>query len=62
MAAKKKEIREVTPSADNFDSAQHIDKVYLPLKTKQTQILGDGDAKRGATELVEKLRTELRVL
>jgi electron transfer flavoprotein beta subunit len=60
MAAKKKEIREVMPGADNFASAQHIDKVYLPLKTKQTQMLGDGDAKRGAAELVEKLRTEVR--
>jgi electron transfer flavoprotein beta subunit len=60
MAAKKKEIRDVTPGADDFNSAQQIDKVYLPLKTKQTQMLGDGDAKRGATELVEKLRTEVR--
>ncbi len=60
MAAKKKEIRDVTPGAENFASAQHIDKVYLPLKTKQTQMLGDGDAKRGAAELVEKLRTEVR--
>ena len=60
MAAKKKEIRDVTPGAENFSSAQHIDKVYLPLKTKQTQMLGDGDAKRGAAELVEKLRTEVR--
>jgi hypothetical protein len=34
----------------------------MPLKTKQTQILGDGDAKKGAVELVEKLRTEVRVL
>jgi electron transfer flavoprotein beta subunit len=61
MAAKKKEIRDVTPSADNFASAQHIDKVYLPLKTKQTQMLGDGDAKRGAVELVEKLKAEVRI-
>jgi electron transfer flavoprotein beta subunit len=60
MAAKKKEIREIAPGADNFNSAQHIEKVYLPLKTKQTQMLGDGDAKRGAAELVEKLRTEVR--
>ena len=26
----------------------------MPLKTKQTQILGDGDAKKGAVELIEK--------
>ncbi len=34
----------------------------MPLKTKQTQMLGNGDAKAGAVELVEKLRTEVRVL
>ncbi len=62
MAAKKKEIREVSPNIENFASAQHIERVYLPLKTKQTQMLGDGDAKKGAVELVEKLKTEVRVL
>lgn len=62
MAAKKKEIRDVTPTIGEFASGQTIQKVYLPLKTKQTQILGDGDAKKGAAELVEKLKTEARVL
>ncbi len=62
MAAKKKEIREISPSIENFGSAQKIEKVYLPLKTKQTQMLGGGDAKAGAVELVEKLKTEVRVL
>ena len=62
MAAKKKEIRDVTPTIENSGSTQQIEKVYLPLKTKQTQMLGDGDAKRGAVELVEKLKTEVRVL
>ncbi len=62
MAAKKKEIRDVTPTIDAFASATTIDKVYMPLKTKQTQILGNGDAKSGAVELVEKLKTEIRVL
>ncbi|MEJ7743997.1 MAG: hypothetical protein WKF73_16550 [Nocardioidaceae bacterium] len=57
-----KEIREVSPTIENFDSAQKIEKVYLPLKTKQTQMLGDGDAKSGAVELVEKLKTEVRVI
>jgi electron transfer flavoprotein beta subunit len=60
MAAKKKEIKEVIASGENFDSAQHIQKVYLPLKTKQTQMLGNGDAKAGAIELIEKLKTEVR--
>lgn len=62
MAAKKKEIREVTPSIESFAGAQTIQKVYMPLKTKQTQLLGNGDAKAGAVELVEKLRGEVRVL
>jgi electron transfer flavoprotein beta subunit len=62
MAAKKKEIREVTPSIAAFASASVIDKVYIPLKTKQTQILGNGDAKAGAVELVEKMRTEVRII
>ena len=62
MAAKKKEIKDVTPSLESFGSAQKIEKVYLPLKTKQTQMLGDGDAKRGAVELIEKLKNEVRVI
>ncbi|HVE58425.1 MAG TPA: electron transfer flavoprotein subunit beta/FixA family protein [Pyrinomonadaceae bacterium] len=62
MAAKKKEIRDVTPAIENFDGAQKIEKVYLPLKLKQTQMLGGGDAKKGAIELVEKLKTEVRVI
>ena len=62
MAAKKKEIKDVTPSVTEFASAQKIEKVYLPLKTKQTQMLGGGDAKAGAAELVEKLKAEVRVI
>ena len=62
MAAKKKEIREVTPTVENFGSAQRIEKVYMPLKTKQTQMLGNGDVKAGAVELVEKLKTDIRVI
>ncbi len=62
MAAKKKEIKDVTPSIEAFAGAQTIEKVYMPLKTKQTQILGNGDAKAGAVELVEKLKSEVRVI
>jgi len=62
MAAKKKEIRDMTPSIEAFAGAQTIEKVYMPLKTKQTQILGNGDAKAGAVELVEKLKSEVRVI
>ncbi len=60
MAAKKKEIKEVTLSVGDFSGRQTIQKIYLPLKTKQTQLLGNGDAKAAAVELVEKLRSEVR--
>jgi electron transfer flavoprotein beta subunit len=63
MAAKKKEIKEVQPvSTAASDSFQRITKIYFPLKTKQTQFLGNGDAKAGAAELAEKLRSEARVI
>jgi electron transfer flavoprotein beta subunit len=64
MAAKKKEIKEITPEADaaSRPSHQRIEKIYLPEKTKQTQFLGNGDAKAGAVALAEKLRTEARVI
>lgn len=62
MAAKKKEIRDVTPTIEAFASASKVEKVYLPLKSKQTQMLGNGDAKAGAVALVEKLKTEVRVI
>jgi electron transfer flavoprotein beta subunit len=62
MAAKKKEVREVAPNIEPFPSAATVEKVYMPLKTKQTQMLGNGDARAGAVELVEKLRSEVRVL
>jgi electron transfer flavoprotein beta subunit len=64
MAAKKKEIKEVTPAAEIVGRPNHqrIEKIYLPQKTKQTQLLGDGDAKAGAVALAEKLHTEARVV
>jgi electron transfer flavoprotein beta subunit len=64
MAAKKKEIKEVTPPAEIVarPSHQRIEKIYLPQKTKQTQLLGNGDAKAGAAELAQKLHTEARVI
>ena len=63
MAAKKKEIKEVTAAAEIVDrpSHQQLKKVYLPQKTKQTQLLGNGDAKAGAVALAEKLHVEARV-
>jgi len=64
MAAKKKEIKEITPPADivGRPSHQQIEKIYLPQKTKQTQLLGNGDAKAGAVALAEKLHNEARVI
>src|SRR6478672_5615436 len=64
MAAKKKEIKEVSPNAEvtSRPSHQRIEKIYLPTKTKQTQMLGNGDAKAGAAELAQKLHTEARVI
>ena len=62
MAAKKKEIRDVVANIEEFASAATIEKVYMPLKTKQTQMLGNGDAKAGAVELVEKLKSDVRVI
>ena len=64
MAAKKKEIKEVQPAADAASSApqQRVTKIYFPQKTKRTQFLGDGNAKAGAAQLAEKLRSEARVI
>jgi len=64
MAAKKKEIKEVTPPAEivSRPSHQQLKRVYLPRKTKQTQLLGNGDAKAGAVALAEKLHVEARVI
>ncbi len=63
MAAKKKEIREVVAdSGAQSDASQRVNKIYFPQKTKQTQFLGNGDAKAGAAQLADKLRTEARII
>ncbi len=61
--AKNKEIRRVTPAelGGTGDPVATIEKVYLPQKSKQTQIF-EGDAKTAAAQLVEKLKFEARVL
>jgi electron transfer flavoprotein beta subunit len=61
--AKSKEIRRVTPAELGGTAAvvTAIDKVYLPQKSKQTQIF-EGDAKTAVAQLVEKLKFEARVL
>ena len=61
--AKSKEIRRVTPAELGVapTAVATIEKVYLPQKSKQTQIF-EGDAKSAAAQLVEKLKFEVRVL
>ncbi len=61
--AKSKEIRRVTPAELGGTTAAvaAIETVYLPQKSKQTQIF-EGDAKTAAAQLVEKLKFEARVL
>jgi electron transfer flavoprotein beta subunit len=60
MAAKKKEIRKVTPSGA-YRSRQRIVHLYAPQKTKQTQMLG-GSPAEAARELVRRLRDEARAI
>jgi electron transfer flavoprotein beta subunit len=60
MAAKKKEIRKVTPSAA-ATPAQKIVSVSFPEKGKKTQML-PGSPAEAAKALVQKLRDEARVI
>jgi electron transfer flavoprotein beta subunit len=57
--AKTKEVRTI-PAASTTSAAQ-IDKVYLPQRSKQSQIL-TGDPREVAKQLVEKLKFEARVI
>jgi electron transfer flavoprotein beta subunit len=59
MAAKKKEIKKVTPPA--VASAQRITSMYVPEKGKKTQMLS-GSAADAEKELVKRLREEARAL
>lgn len=59
MAAKKKEIKKLTPPA--VASAQRIASLYLPEKGKKTQML-QGSPADAAKELVKRLREEARAL
>jgi electron transfer flavoprotein beta subunit len=66
MAAKKKEIRELNASTLGLTEAdlkpgQQIERVYLPQKTKRTEML-EGKPSEVAAKLIEKLRFESRVL
>jgi electron transfer flavoprotein beta subunit len=62
--AKSKEIRRVTASDLGVQTgapAISIDRMYLPERSKQTQLF-DGPPKEAAAKLIEKLRFEARVL
>jgi electron transfer flavoprotein beta subunit len=61
MAAKKKEVRKATPPATPVAAKQKIVRLYLPEKTKQTQII-TGSPAEAAKELVRKLREDARVI
>ena len=60
MAAKKKEIRKVVPSALPSPRTSIV-RLDVPRKTKQTQMIG-GSAREAASQLVHKLKDETRVL
>jgi electron transfer flavoprotein beta subunit len=60
MAAKKKEIKKVTPPGP-VASRQKVLALYAPEKSKQTVMIG-GSAAEAARELVQRLRDEARVL
>jgi electron transfer flavoprotein beta subunit len=61
--AKTKEIKRIAPSELGVTSKPTavIERVYLPQRTKQTQML-EGSAKEAAAKLVEKLKFEVRVI
>lgn len=61
--AKSKEIKALSASELGGVAAAtaRIEKIYVPQKSKQTQIF-EGDAKTVAAKLVEKLKFEVRVI
>ncbi|HKT81009.1 MAG TPA: electron transfer flavoprotein subunit beta/FixA family protein [Vicinamibacterales bacterium] len=61
MAAKKKEIRKAVPPAATAQQKQKIVALYVPEKSKKTQLIGGAPAE-AAKELVKKLREEARVI
>jgi electron transfer flavoprotein beta subunit len=61
--AKTKEIRRVTVGDIGAAPAATatFERVYVPQKSKQTQLF-EGDAKKAAAQLVEKLKFEVRII
>jgi electron transfer flavoprotein beta subunit len=63
MAAKKKEIATITRESlgVTHEPTQHIERIYVPSKTKKTEFL-TGTPKEAAAKLIEKLKHEARVI
>jgi electron transfer flavoprotein beta subunit len=61
--AKTKEVKRLSAAELGVTATPtaSIERVYLPQKSKQTQLL-DGSAKEAAAKLVEKLKFEVRVI
>jgi electron transfer flavoprotein beta subunit len=61
--AKTKEVKRLTAAELGVSTTPTavIGKVYLPQRTKQTQML-EGNAREAAAKLVEKLRFEVRII
>ncbi len=61
--AKSKEIRRITldQAADSAAASVRLEKIYLPQKSKRSQIF-EGTPQETAAQLVEKLRFEARVI
>jgi electron transfer flavoprotein beta subunit len=61
--AKTKEVKRFTAAELGITAAPtaSIERVYLPQRTKQTQLI-EGSAREAAAKLVEKLRFEVRVI
>jgi electron transfer flavoprotein beta subunit len=62
--AKSKEVRRVSASSLGIAPAAPsivLQRLYLPERTKRTQLF-EGDAKKAAAQLVEKLKFEARVI
>jgi electron transfer flavoprotein beta subunit len=59
--AKTKEVRQVSAPAGAAPSTVSLERVYPPEKKKQTRLIG-GNPEQAAAELVQVLRSEVRVI
>jgi electron transfer flavoprotein beta subunit len=59
--AKTKEVKQVSAAAGAASSSVSLERVYVPEKKKHTRLIG-GDPEQAAAELVQVLRSEVRVI